>query len=74
MRSYIVEKIEDKNIIVVDVNESIYLREHKEITRNECMELLNLTRDIAIRELLSLKRKGIIKQIGKGKNIYYVLV
>lgn len=50
-----------------------YLGEHKEITRNECMELLNLTRDIAIRELLSLKKKGIIKQMGKGKSVYYIL-
>lgn len=50
-----------------------YLRERKRITRKECVELLNLTRDTTIRELLELQRKGIVKRIGKGKGIYYIL-
>ncbi len=38
-----------------------------------CMELLNTSKDTALRELSLLQEKGIIKRNGKGKNIYYKL-
>jgi ATP-dependent DNA helicase RecG len=50
-----------------------YLREHGRINRKECMDLLNTSKDTAYRELTELKRKGITKRVGKGKNIYYIL-
>lgn len=51
-----------------------YIREHKKISRKECMELLDVSKDTAVRELSDLQKKGLLKRIGKGKNICYVFV
>ncbi len=50
-----------------------YLKEYKKIDRKEAIKLLSLSRATVLREISQLCKKGIIKQIGKGKNTYYVL-
>jgi len=50
-----------------------YLGEHGKVTRKECMSLLKLSKDTTIRELSELLKKGLIKRLGTGKNIYYYL-
>ena len=50
-----------------------YLKEHKKMTRRNCIEALSLSRATVNRELSELRRKEIIKKIGKGKYTHYVL-
>lgn len=69
-------KLTDKYLEGLDLNERQrkivdYLKENKRINRKKTMELLGVSKDTAFRELSDLFRKGIIKRIGKGKNVYY---
>ena len=50
-----------------------YLKEHKKMTRRNCIDALSLSRATVNRELSELRRKEIIKKIGKGKYTHYVL-
>ncbi|ODS36415.1 MAG: hypothetical protein A7316_02720 [Candidatus Altiarchaeales archaeon WOR_SM1_86-2] len=50
-----------------------YLKENNRITRSACMQLLDVSKDTALRELSNLKLKNIIKQEGVGRGIYYML-
>ena len=49
-----------------------YMKEHEKITRKECIEILNVSKDTAFRELDFLQEKGMIRRMGKGRNVYYV--
>jgi len=49
------------------------LRTNKRITTPVCAELLGISSDTALRELVKLKSDGIIVRKGIGKAIYYVL-
>jgi len=51
-----------------------HLRVHKKINRRECMEILNVSKDTAFRELSDMQDKGVVKRFGKGKSVYYALV
>ncbi len=51
-----------------------YLNEHSEINRGRCMELLNVSKNTALRELEELLKKGAVKRKGKGRNVYYTLL
>jgi len=50
-----------------------YLKTKKRITTAICAELLNVSNDTALRELIKLKSKGIILRRGIGRAIYYAL-
>ncbi|MFH1825371.1 MAG: ATP-binding protein [Candidatus Firestonebacteria bacterium] len=50
-----------------------YLKENKRINRKETVELLKLSKDTVVRELIELQRSGIVERLGKGKNTFYVL-
>jgi len=50
-----------------------YFRTNKRITTPVCAELLDISSDTALRELVKLKSDGIITRKGTGKAIYYVL-
>ncbi|PKP58802.1 MAG: hypothetical protein CVT88_06700 [Candidatus Altiarchaeales archaeon HGW-Altiarchaeales-1] len=50
-----------------------YLKENSRITRGICMNILNISKDTAVRELSYLKSKNIIGQKSIGRGIYYVL-
>ena len=49
-----------------------YMKEHERITRKECIRILSTSKDTAFRELDFLQEKGIIRRMGKGRNVYYV--
>ena len=49
-----------------------YFRTNKRITTPACAELLGISSDTALRELVKLKSNGIIARKGIGKAIYYV--
>jgi ATP-dependent DNA helicase RecG len=51
-----------------------HLREHNRINRMECINLIGVSKDTTLRELLDLQKRGIIERLGKGKNTYYILV
>ena len=48
-----------------------YLKTKKRITTATCAELLNVSNDTALRELIKLKSKDIIIRKGVGRTIYY---
>lgn len=50
-----------------------YLMKKRTITRKECMNLLNVSKDTAFRELLKLCEKELLKRKGKGRNVFYTL-
>jgi len=50
-----------------------YLRKNHRITTSICANILGVSNDTALRELSKLKSKEIIKQMGVGRGIYYVL-
>ena len=50
-----------------------YLKDNDRITTRICANILDVSNDTALRELSKLKSKDIIKQIGIGRGIYYVL-
>jgi len=64
----ILDKLSERQKKIVD-----YLKQHKKIKRKDCIDLLGLSKDTAVRELIDLRRKGIIVRLGEGKNTYYIL-
>jgi len=51
-----------------------FIKEKGQISRQECVSLLNVSPTTAFRYLKSLEKRNIIKRIGKGKNVRYILV
>jgi len=51
-----------------------HIREHKKISRKECVELLGVSPTTSFRYFRSLEKRGVIKERGRGKSSYYVLV
>jgi predicted HTH transcriptional regulator len=51
-----------------------FMQKHKKITRKECIEILDIVRATANRELSELQRKKLIRKIEKGKHTHYVLI
>ena len=73
------EEIEKEKLHKLEINgrqrEAIeYLRREKKITRQVYCQINNVGDTYAKKELKELIQKKIIRKIGKGKNIYYVLV
>ncbi len=51
-----------------------FIKEKDKISRKEGVELLSVSSTTLFRYFKSLEKKNLIKKVGKGKNIYYVLV
>jgi ATP-dependent DNA helicase RecG len=71
-------KLTEEYLKTIGINERqriiiSYLKEHKKITRKQTIELLKKSKDTAFRELADLVQKGIIKRLGKGKKVFYVV-
>lgn len=49
-----------------------YIRVHRSISRTECMDLLAISKDTAIRDLNNLIENKLIKREGKGRSVRYV--
>jgi ATP-dependent DNA helicase RecG len=50
-----------------------YLREKGKITNKEYVEINNISRETAKRDLSDLTEKGLLKIIGKGRGSHYVI-
>lgn len=50
-----------------------YINVQGRINRKAAMELLQTSKDTAVRELSSLLAKGLVKRVGRGKSTYYHL-
>ena len=50
-----------------------YLKSNRKINTAMCAELLDVSSDTALRELTSLKAKGVIAKKGIGRVTYYIL-
>jgi ATP-dependent DNA helicase RecG len=50
-----------------------YLKNHGNITRNICIDILGVSKDTAVRELTGLISKDMIERKGVGRGVYYVL-
>lgn len=73
------EEIEKEKFHKLEINERQrealeYIRKEKKITRQIYCQINNIGDTYAKKELKELVQKKIIRRIGKGKNIYYVLV
>ncbi|MCK4250075.1 DeoR family transcriptional regulator [candidate division WOR-3 bacterium] len=71
-------KLTEEYLKTIGINERqriiiSYLKEHKKITRKQTVGLLKTSKDTAFRELADLVQKGIIKRLGKGKKVFYVV-
>jgi len=64
----IMKVLSNEERVIVD-----FIKENGRISRKECVELLNISPTTAFRHFKSLEKKKILKRIGKGKNVYYVL-
>jgi len=64
----IMKGLSERQRIIVE-----YLKKHEKISRGECMKLLNMSKDTAFREFLTLQKKDILIRHGRGKNVYYTL-
>ncbi|MCK4329133.1 putative DNA binding domain-containing protein [candidate division WOR-3 bacterium] len=62
------EKLSERQKKIVD-----YLKQHKEINRKDCINLLGVSKNTVIREISDLQQRGIVKRIGRGKSIRYIL-
>lgn len=51
-----------------------FMQEKGKISRKECVELLRVSPVTAYRYFKAMEEKKIIKKVGKGKNVYYVLI
>jgi len=65
----IIKELSREERIIID-----FIKENGKISRKECVKLLDTSSTTAFRYFKSLERKKIIKMMGKGKNIYYILV
>jgi ATP-dependent DNA helicase RecG len=73
------EEIEKGKLHELEINERQraaieYIRREKKITRQIYCQINNIGDTYAKKEIKELMQKRIIRKIGKGKNIYYVLV
>jgi len=50
-----------------------YIQKFGKINRSKVMEILQISKDTAYRELSDLVNKGFLKRKGIGKNVYYTL-
>jgi len=73
------EEIEKEKLHTLEINERQraaigYIRKEKKITRQLYCQINNIGDTYAKKELKELIQKKMIRKIGKGRNIYYVLV
>jgi Predicted transcriptional regulator containing an HTH domain and an uncharacterized domain shared with the mammalian protein Schlafen len=73
------EEIEKEKLHTLEINERQraaieYIRKEKKITRQIYCRINNIGDTYAKKELKELIQKKMIRKIGKGRNIYYVLV
>ncbi len=62
------EMLGDRQRKIID-----YLKNHGNISRIVCMDLLGVSKNTAVRELTELVSKDMIERAGVGRGIYYVL-
>jgi len=65
----VLRELNERQVKIVE-----YLREHKKITKQGCIGLLDTSKNTALRELNALIEKKIIIRKGHGKNAYYVFI
>ena len=69
---------EEFEFVDMDLNERQkkiikFIQENGRITTSQCAGLLNVSNDTALRELSKLRSRGLVKQKGIGREIYYVI-
>ena len=74
----IIYSLEEFEFVDMDLNERQkkiikFIQENGRITTSQCAGLLNVSNDTALRELSKLRSRGLVKQKGIGREIYYVI-